>query len=852
MAIPKIVGSQRDFSGGELDESMKRADENPLMKIGARQLSNFRILNSGAAKNRPGRRALFIPNGPRVEEVLMSPGNIFYLVFGAGSLSVYNNVGTRVFTSTLKGDGATAIPWTTATIPNISAVVAAGSVLSIYILYADGAPNNVPQILTWDGVSQTSTWTLTTFAETVEPGGQKRTFFYRISPMNITLLPSATTGNINLTFSANVLVSGMIGTRIRFCNRQILITGVSSGTAGTGTVVEPLPPSQELSVTSQVGTFNIGDEVKGATSGATGIVTSSGGATMAVYFSSAPPWYLHVGATVTGASSGATGIYTGGSAVGGGVVTYYNMTSGLFTASETMESTYGNQANDGEVVGSSNLIVQLIPSATTPGYTPTFAVEIIVGPSGSASISGVTTEVPSAVSVWDNEVMNTYWGYPTSVFYDQGRLGLCNFPSVPSGVGWSAIGLPTDCYVGALADEAIFEIAPGKSQVLFVQPGMESSEFVFCDNAVYYIPIGVSNPLAPGSVAFNQLSSAGCYPNVRPRAAGQSIIFVKSGGTMISAVQTPGAYFRPNVVDDISEYHSHLFTASTPVAIAVQNVPAQFEETYLYVLLANGSLVMSKFTMREGLLNPGPDGKPKMGWLPWSGAGTCSWVSAQSADLVFTTSYAPNGITPVIVAEVQDNTQYLDGQLSVNSLPAPFTPPGGKGPLYNFPGPGGSVTLIDLGTRFMDTYQIDANGNIIPQFIDGENLTSSQLVAGQPWTATLEPFVTDAPPGQSMQQRLRKRRTSRIGAYVSNSTGFLFARLFSGPLTASSPALGTIMNTYRVETWNQGDNPAAAAPLREQAYWWRPLGRDYDPRRAIIKDTPGPLLCHEIDIESTV
>ena len=57
MAIPKIIGAQRDFSAGELDLSMKRADANPMMKIGARQLSNFNILCSGAAANRPGRRA---------------------------------------------------------------------------------------------------------------------------------------------------------------------------------------------------------------------------------------------------------------------------------------------------------------------------------------------------------------------------------------------------------------------------------------------------------------------------------------------------------------------------------------------------------------------------------------------------------------------------------------------------------------------------------------------------------------------------------------------------------------------------------------------------------------------------
>ena len=183
MAVPKIIGAQRDFSGGELDVAMKRADENPLMKIGARQASNWRILNSGAASNRPGRSALF-PETGRCEEVLMSPGNIFYLIFGNGYLRIRNAAGTQVFNSTKKGDGSTNIPWTTATAKNVSFVVAAGTLLSIYIHYGDDAPLNVPQVLTWDGVSQTSTWTLATYAETIAAGGQKRTLFYRISPQN--------------------------------------------------------------------------------------------------------------------------------------------------------------------------------------------------------------------------------------------------------------------------------------------------------------------------------------------------------------------------------------------------------------------------------------------------------------------------------------------------------------------------------------------------------------------------------------------------------------------------------------------------------------------------------------------
>lgn len=820
MAIPKIIGAQRDFSAGELDVAMKRADENPVMKIGARQASNWRILNSGAASNRPGRRILFLETG-RVEKVLMLPGNTFFLVFGAGYLRVYNAAGANVFSSTVKGDGATPIPWTAATAGKVSFAVAAGSQLSIYIAYADGAPNNVSQVLTWDGVSQTSTWMLATFAETVHGSGQKRTIFSRVSPQNITMLPSGTSGSIQIQFSAPVLSAGMVGTRMSFCGRQILITGVANSQNGTAYCEEGLPNTQALPFnfgTNLTSLFSIGDEVVGSISGASGIVVN---------------FDL------------------------GGTFPY--------------------------------LIVQLIPNssgAVTGFYGGVFSTatgDIVAGPQGSANINpggpgqpaGSPTIVdgsPAAVSVWDDEVMNAFHGYPSSVFFDQSRLGFCNFPALPSGIAWSAIDLPLDFYVSGIgatvtSDSAIFEFAPGKSQVLFVQPGAESSEFVLCDNAIYYIPITVQNPLKPGSVAFNLLSAQGCSPNVRPQPVQQSILFVKAGGVEMGAVQAPGAYYRPYVVDSVSEFHSHLFTGSPPVALAVPPSSSQFEESYAYVLLANGSLVVGKYSIRQGLLDVGPDGKPKIGWLPWTGDGEVEWISALGGDLILTTNYPASGGSGfsngyssgfgggglVSVVETLDATQPLDCALAVNNLPTVLAAPSGKGPLWWLPS--ASVTLFD-GARPMGTYNIDANGNLVPQFNGGENLASATLIAGQPWTSVLEPFVPDAPPGQSQHQRMFKRRVSRMAVYVSSSTGFLMARLFSGPITpataAAGLALGTVMNTFRVTTWNIGDNVEIAPPLREEAYRWRPLGRSYDPRMAVIKDTPGPLVVHEIGLEASL
>src|SRR6516225_9698194 len=272
MAIAKITGAQIDFSAGELDESVKRAHES-IQKIGARQMSNWRILSSKLLQNRPGRSALFLASG-RVEEVAMPGGSVFFLNFAAGAISVFSSAGSQVFTAStihrVPLDAGFAIPWTLLT---LGGIVWTQIGKTIYIAYPDGAPNNVPQVLSWDGVS---TWTLAPYVETVLYSGQKRTPFYRISPPNVTLLPSAVTGNINVTFSSAILSAGMVGTRFAYCGRQLTITGVTNATTGTATVNEPLPPGETLSYTTLNGQINVGDIVIGSVTGATGIVVASG------------------------------------------------------------------------------------------------------------------------------------------------------------------------------------------------------------------------------------------------------------------------------------------------------------------------------------------------------------------------------------------------------------------------------------------------------------------------------------------------------------------------------------------------------------------------------------------------
>ena len=85
-------------------------------------------------------------------------------------------------------------------------------------------------------------------------------------------------------------------------------------------------------------------------------------------------------------------------------------------------------------------------------------------------------------------------------------------------------------------------LAPGKSRVRYVLPGPESNEFVFCDNAVYYIAISATNPLKPGSVGFQLITSNGSATNLRPKPVGEVILYANSARTGINAIVAIGAY----------------------------------------------------------------------------------------------------------------------------------------------------------------------------------------------------------------------------------------------------------------------------------------------------------------------
>lgn len=772
MPIPKAVTAQCDFSVGQLDPWAKRAaSESPIVKTGARQLVNMRILNSHGVQNRPGRRAIFLEQG-RVEEFEIAPGKVYFIAFVPGRLRIYDATGIRVL------DAVAA--WS---VTNLYQAVWVVFRSAIYITF----PGSAPQVVVFDGANWAAP---VNFAFAVTTGGQVREPFYRLSPLGVVMQPSATTGNITLTFTAPMnLVASMVGTRLRFCGREMVITAVNSPTSANATVIESLPPGQNLTMVADPRSIvNVGDVVIGETSGAKAVVEGTSATTISVQLLS-----TSTSAVVTATGAASTSSRTGAT------------------------------------------------STSTVTVSPGFLInEVVSGPSGSMAIGGsgsVVTVTPFGVTVWEDELLNSFRSWPRSVFTDQNRLGFCDIPALPGAILWSAINSPTDFYVDAQPDAAIFEIAPNNSHVQFVIPGPESSEFVFCNNRIYYIPISASNPLKPGSVAFQTISSDGSAPNVQPRAVQEVILYVAAGGKSVMSLVAPGAYYRPYETRNISALHSTLIRQ--PFAIAVPTATsATFEERYVYVLNGDGTVQIGKYEVERGEI------KGQVGWIPWTGIATITYVSAFGADVIFSSAYPGANIV-----EILDDTMLLDAQVSVNAPPAALAAPPGKGPLWFTPN--GTVFVFD-GDRPLGTYQIDANGNLIPQRFGGENLASATLIAGQVWSALVEPFVPAVQPGADQGQRMRKRRIARSEIYVAASTGFVFQTLNSDRQGASLPAIGAGVRQRRVSAYNQDDDANQPPPKRERAYTFKPAGRAHDPRNILIKDTPGTLQLLEWSMEVSV
>jgi len=248
---------QTNFSAGELAPDLGMRQDTEQYQNGAKSLRNRRCLIGGGTKRRPGTwRKSDLPGPCRLVEFVVNQTTSYFIAIGDGFMFAYTSAG--VAAGSLSG-----CPW----IGNIWReldYVQSGN--TMFVVHKD----MIPQVVTRTGASS---WALANFGYYIGPAARPEQPYLKLAAQVVTLQPSALTGSITLTASDAVLVARHVGSYIRYVKKACLITAVAAnGLSCTATVIETLPDTQTLTVTSTA-KFAVGESVTGSTSSAEGFVT---------------------------------------------------------------------------------------------------------------------------------------------------------------------------------------------------------------------------------------------------------------------------------------------------------------------------------------------------------------------------------------------------------------------------------------------------------------------------------------------------------------------------------------------------------------------------------------------------
>lgn len=873
MTLPGQMIRQRDFSAGELVEYAKRADDDKIMRSGGRQMRNWRILNSRAMEIRPGRTALFSEPG-RTDEVRLDSSTIYRLSFGDGTFRVRDAAGAFVF-------GAAGMPWSAATASQITWAAVDYDVVICF-------PGMKTKIARWDGAAS---WTLLDYNFRTDGAGLPRCPFYRIAAKGITMLPSATTGSVSLTFSGDALLADHVGTVFSWANKRIEITAVTNATTGTGTCLETLLPCQRLTVPAgNENAFAIGDVVIGSATNAQGEVTSINTTSHYVYVQNLT---LATGFTTADTIVGPSGRTT---------------TSAVSTVTPQATSTWSEQAiSDARgwpqsVSTDVNRIIFCDLPSIPEGIiwsaigTPD---DLLIGANASDAMMEVMTGKP--------RIYHVIGGQDEFVFTNKGVRYIpisASNPLRPGSVQFLEISPDACASIRPVATaDGVLYLNEGMTRLIAILPtGQVTRPYATQEMSQWHAHL-IKTPLAlaasTGDGDFPEryvyvLNSDGTMAVGRYDRAKQWVGFVpweSAGAVKWISVLSSRLLLSTEYSGDGDVTIVELVASSSYVdgAIALNNIPPALAAGTgsTYKIFDNAGDDIGNMTAGGGLIafHDGVTSKAaascamQASGTGWAGKALPSahpidyahvWPSSDNgfalgeggnitlelrakasatvtgADgvLLATASLADVTSGPVVLTSNDDVTEYPYVWVRVINLTATNTylaqvrfyrkgqvlesPSGGTGDLWFYAG--SEVDLAD-GLKPMGTRAVNAAGNIVEE--QGDDLSSATLNVGFAFESEFEPFVPHAGEGQSVRQSARLRSIKQALVTVQQSTGFTFG-------------------SKRVAPWRVSDDGAAAPPQREETVTFRPLGRSYDPRISLVKDTPGTLRVLEVGLEVNV
>lgn len=255
---------RNDFSAGVVSkEFLERASQELTEKalvVGLNCVGS----NAGTVMRRCGSKRKFRGQGSGRTRVLnLSDGTIRHLVFRNGFVDVYDDAGA--LEDTASG------PWVTADLFKMTIVEGENGVTvwsnSFY-----------PQDVSYDA----GALTVAAFAFRVDSLNRKAAPFYRFGLPGVTMTLSAFTGTgVTMTFSAAVLKPEHVGVRFMYVGCQLLVTGYTSATVGTVTIIDKIYPTLRIGIVNS-SNYKVGDLCEGDVTNVRGQVVAVGAGTIDV------------------------------------------------------------------------------------------------------------------------------------------------------------------------------------------------------------------------------------------------------------------------------------------------------------------------------------------------------------------------------------------------------------------------------------------------------------------------------------------------------------------------------------------------------------------------------------------
>lgn len=259
--MAKQTITQRSFIIGEPREEFLEADDLDLRLASLRRAENVRIKATRTLDQKLGSwfRRVIASDLP-IFEVRPNFGEVYAVEIRSTGVAIWDVQGNQVFSSSAYSLGDVTKVW----VEDFGKNIVIGAPTGLYTL----------------AYVSSSVWSLAPFAFAAAPGGQLAQPYWSFV-QNITLTPSAVTGAITVTASAPIFSNAYVGQRIRYNYREIAITGYTSPTVVSGTVVSQLPATYRLTLASVTG-FEVGDPVIGLDTGYEGQIVAKGGSTIDV------------------------------------------------------------------------------------------------------------------------------------------------------------------------------------------------------------------------------------------------------------------------------------------------------------------------------------------------------------------------------------------------------------------------------------------------------------------------------------------------------------------------------------------------------------------------------------------